>query len=188
VSIDDLLAAVRRLAAAALLGRYWTEGGRHEAALALSGGLLQAGWEVDRVKQFVEGVCAAAQDPEASDRIRAVADSAEQVAAGGPVIGWPRLAEIVGEPVVTQVRSWLGVRAAGPRGAARPAAVREVEPYRPFPVAALPAPLAEYVRQVAAALGCDPAFIALGAAKRGRGRCCPGGDRAGQREAAPDTG
>jgi hypothetical protein len=39
--------------------------------------------------------------------------------------------------------------------------VRLPEPYRPFPVGALPAPVAEYVRQGAAALGCDPAYLAL---------------------------
>ena len=38
---------------------------------------------------------------------------------------------------------------------------RELTPFRPFPVEALPAPLAEYVRQGALALGCDPAYLAL---------------------------
>jgi hypothetical protein len=71
------------------------------------------------------------------------------------------LAAAVGDDVVRRAQEWLGVRAAGPGGAARPAAVREVEPYRPFPVAALPAPLAEYVHQESGALGCDPAFVAL---------------------------
>jgi hypothetical protein len=39
--------------------------------------------------------------------------------------------------------------------------VRTLEPYQAFPVEALPSPLGEYVRQSAAALGCDPAYIAL---------------------------
>jgi hypothetical protein len=39
--------------------------------------------------------------------------------------------------------------------------VRTLEPYRPFPVDALPSLIAEYVRQAAAALGCDPAYVAL---------------------------
>jgi hypothetical protein len=39
--------------------------------------------------------------------------------------------------------------------------VPTLEPYRPFPVEALPAPLAEYVCQAASALGCDPAYVAL---------------------------
>jgi hypothetical protein len=40
-------------------------------------------------------------------------------------------------------------------------AVTALGPYRPFPTSALPPPLDEYVRQAAAALGCDPAFVAL---------------------------
>jgi hypothetical protein len=38
---------------------------------------------------------------------------------------------------------------------------RKLEPFQPFPVATLPEPLAEYVRQVATAIGCDPAYVAL---------------------------
>jgi hypothetical protein len=40
-------------------------------------------------------------------------------------------------------------------------AIQAPEPYKPFPVEALPAPLMEYVRQGALALGCDPAYLAL---------------------------
>jgi DNA polymerase I-like protein with 3'-5' exonuclease and polymerase domains len=39
--------------------------------------------------------------------------------------------------------------------------LRTIAPYVPFPVDALPTPLAEYVQQGAAALGCDPAYLAL---------------------------
>jgi hypothetical protein len=38
---------------------------------------------------------------------------------------------------------------------------RPPKPYQPFPVDALPAPLAEYVREGALALGCDAAYLAL---------------------------
>jgi hypothetical protein len=40
-------------------------------------------------------------------------------------------------------------------------AVIALEPYQPFPTVALPSPLKEYVWQASAALGCDPAFVAL---------------------------
>ena len=43
----------------------------------------------------------------------------------------------------------------------RPPTAREVAPYTPFPVTALPAVVADYVAAGAAAIGCDPAFIAL---------------------------
>ena len=42
-----------------------------------------------------------------------------------------------------------------------PRRARTIASYVPFPLAALPAPLAEYVRQCAVALGCDPAFVGL---------------------------
>jgi DNA polymerase-1 len=39
--------------------------------------------------------------------------------------------------------------------------IRTIEPYVRFPVCCLPPPLDEFVRQTAAALGCDPSFVAL---------------------------
>jgi hypothetical protein len=39
--------------------------------------------------------------------------------------------------------------------------VRTVAPYEPFPLEALPPAVRSYVRQGAAALGCDPAYVAL---------------------------
>jgi hypothetical protein len=38
---------------------------------------------------------------------------------------------------------------------------RTLDPYKPFPVSALPAPIGEYVLQAAGALGCDSAYVAL---------------------------
>jgi hypothetical protein len=42
-----------------------------------------------------------------------------------------------------------------------PKRVRTLTPFRPFPVEALPGPAAEFVRQGALALGCDPSYLAL---------------------------
>jgi hypothetical protein len=42
-----------------------------------------------------------------------------------------------------------------------PMVVRTVDDYQPFPIDALPPCVRSYVRQGAAALGCDPAFVAL---------------------------
>jgi DNA polymerase I-like protein with 3'-5' exonuclease and polymerase domains len=42
-----------------------------------------------------------------------------------------------------------------------PARLRPIAPFEPFPLGALPLPLQEYVRQGAAALGCDVSYIAL---------------------------
>jgi hypothetical protein len=51
-------------------------------------------------------------------------------------------------------------RDAHPAAAPKPP-VQELPPYRPFPVRALPGPLAAFVEQAAAALGCDAAYVAL---------------------------
>lgn len=55
-------------------------------------------------------------------------------------------------------------------------AMPSLEPYRPFPLDALPYALAEFVGQCAESLGCDPAFVALPcltavAAMIGNARC-----------------
>jgi hypothetical protein len=113
VPIAALQVAMGELASAALLGRYWPNGSRHDAALALSGGLLRAGWTVEAVETFVRAVCAAAQDPEVNDRLRAVADTAAKLDAGGQILtGWPTLAQLLGDKgrvLVDQVCEWLGI-------------------------------------------------------------------------------
>jgi hypothetical protein len=58
-----------------------------------------------------------------------------------------------------------GYGRSAPRGApssrARPSPVRSFLPYQPFPVQLLPAAVRGYVSATAAALGCDPGFVAL---------------------------
>jgi DNA polymerase I-like protein with 3'-5' exonuclease and polymerase domains len=158
VDAAELRAAVKRVAAASLLAKYWPGGARHDAALALAGGLLRAGWATDDAERFIEAVAVAAGDEEVRDRVRAVKDTAEALSAGKNVIGWPKLAAAVGKEVVAKVREWLGIR---PERPSAMSPVRKIDPYQPFPVEALPAPIAEYIRQGALALGCDPAYLAL---------------------------
>jgi len=50
--------------------------------------------------------------------------------------------------------------APGPQ-AKKPKLARQIKPYQPFPVEALPSPLSEYVQAGASALRCDPAYLAL---------------------------
>ncbi len=108
-----LMRAVKRLAAASLLARYWSEGSRHDAALALAGGLIRSGWSQDEVGQFIQAVATAAEDPEVTDRVRAVHDTVVRLQSNEVCTGWPRLAELVGSDVVSQVQQWLGI-APGP--------------------------------------------------------------------------
>jgi DNA polymerase I-like protein with 3'-5' exonuclease and polymerase domains len=165
VALGDLRQAVGELAAATLLARHWPcKGSRDAAAMALSGGLVRAGWPEEKVSRFVEAVAVAAGDEQARMRAGKAGPTAQKVEDGKKVTGWPKLAEVLGdcgEAVVRRVREWLGlVRPPAAPGAAA-TKVRALEPYRPFPVEALPAPLGEYVRQGALALGCDPAYLAL---------------------------
>ena len=62
---------MRRVAAAALMARYWpAEGGRHDAALTLGGFLGRVGFTKQDAGLMVEAVAKAAHDKEWRDRVR----------------------------------------------------------------------------------------------------------------------
>lgn len=106
----QLIRAVGRLAAAALLVRHWPEvGARHDTALALAGGLLRAGWQIDEAQQFVLAVAEAAGDEEAQDRLGGVPTTASRLATDTPATGWPRLALLLGKEVMEKVREFLNL-------------------------------------------------------------------------------
>jgi hypothetical protein len=129
---DDLEGGVARVAAAALLARHWpAEGSRQDAALALSGGLARAGWPVEDVERFVGAVARAAGDDEARTRVKTADRTAQKIGDGLAATGWPTLAKLVGDDVVTCARQWLGIKGAV---AAEPAEVPlPVEPPWPDP-------------------------------------------------------
>ena len=110
VDATELRNAVATLAAGALLARRWPEGSRHDASLALAGGLMRVGWAPIRVADFVLAVAEAAGDDELTDRERAVQSTIDGHRSGRTMTGWSRLAELVGAPVVDRVRIWLGLR------------------------------------------------------------------------------
>jgi hypothetical protein len=116
VEYTDLHAAVGVLAAASLLARHWPpnpaageHGCRQDTALALAGGLARAGWAQERIERFVAAVATAAGDPDVKQRLTAVGHSVAKAAAGDKVVGWPTLAELVGDKAVAKVREWLGL-------------------------------------------------------------------------------
>jgi DNA polymerase I-like protein with 3'-5' exonuclease and polymerase domains len=163
VQLADLQRAVRHVAAAALLARRWpAKGSRDEAALAMTGGLLRDGWSQEDVSRFVEAVAVAAGDEEAKARSKKAVPTSAKQEAGKKTTGWPTLAKTLGPfgaEVIDRVREWLGIAPSAGTGAAKANRPRSFTPYKPFPVDMLPAPLAAFVAQ--AALGCDPAFVAL---------------------------
>src|SRR5262249_2900791 len=97
VQLADLCRAVGEVAACALLARHWpNKGSRHEAAMALAGGLLRAGWEEQRADRFLAALTAVARDEEPQDRAAAVRTTAEKLAEGEKIKGWPTLAKALG--------------------------------------------------------------------------------------------
>jgi hypothetical protein len=190
----DLERAVRLTAAAALLVTYWPgEGARHDSALALGGGLARcAGWDADRAADFMAAVCAAAGDEEPDDRVRAVRDSFGKHARGEKVVGWPSLAEALGEhgeAVARQAAEWVGPRVVWGGGSpaspdappepppwADPVPLPEVPKVAAFPTDVLPGPVADLVNDGAQALCCPPDYLAvpalvLAGAAVGASRC-----------------
>jgi P4 family phage/plasmid primase-like protien len=106
IAAGDLLWAVKRIAAAAILGRYWNPGSRHEATLALVGWLGRY-WERADVERFVEAVHAAGADDEA--RGADLASTFARLAAGEPVTGLPKLRGLLPTQAVEAVAVWLGL-------------------------------------------------------------------------------
>ena len=93
--VSFLTATVKKLAAATILARHWpAEGSRQETALALCGGLLRAGWEVQDVKRFVAAVAEAAGDNEVQMRANAAESTSQKAAADQPTTGWPTLVQV----------------------------------------------------------------------------------------------
>lgn len=103
--------SVGQLAAATLLVRHWPdEGSRHDATMALAGGLLRAGWKVANTWNFILEVGRAAGDEEASRRKGDVLTTARRMKKGKPVQGWPTLAKYLTQEVVDDVREWLAIK------------------------------------------------------------------------------
>jgi Bifunctional DNA primase/polymerase, N-terminal len=101
---------VGRIAAAALLARYWPpKGNRHDLSLALGGALARAGWDTASIEAFVAPIVQTAHDPRPADRVRCARDAAEAVADGQPAYGFPKLKEIFGGAIAGKLADWLGI-------------------------------------------------------------------------------
>ncbi|WP_020469526.1 bifunctional DNA primase/polymerase [Zavarzinella formosa] len=109
ISWAELSRAVATLASVCALTRFWRAGIRHDAALALSGGLMRAGWALEDIESFVHGVCIAADDGDVADRLGCVAATFR--GGDGKTTGFPRLAELVGNEFVSRLLDWLGIGA-----------------------------------------------------------------------------
>lgn len=148
-----LEAAVGKLAAATLLVRHYPERGhRHEAAMALAGMLLRGGWSEEDIRHFVEAVAEAAEDEQASERVRDVESTIKRLAQGGTATGAPMLASIAGDDVVGRIRKCLNLGSpvdVASAGWANPAALGdELPPVDRFSLDWLPSKLRPLVEDV----------------------------------------
>ena len=168
-----LSSAVARLAAAALLARYWPASGRHDARMALGGALVRASWAEEEAVAFVQAVVQVAQPGDREADAKASGDKRAAFAKlqrNEPVTGLPRLAELVGADVIRCVREWLGIvpqnvsmqcAAEWPEPKPIQAALRPVAPFDPDTL--LPDLLRAWIMDEADRMPCAPDFIAAGA-------------------------
>jgi hypothetical protein len=171
VEYDVLLRAVSDLAAAALLARHWPGKESHkrqDTAMALAGGLLRAAWSPQQTASFLDAVATAAGDPDVRQRVSVVTSASVRLAAKESVVGWPRLAELIGDKVVNKAREWLGMREGGgshegngqahggPEPWEEPIPLGEVPEVEPFPLDVLPEPARRLVEEIAWAMNCAP--------------------------------
>lgn len=149
IEAPQLAALGARIAAGALLARCWpAAGGRHDAALALAGVLLRAGWSDEEARRFIAAVAAAAGDEEALKRVANVATTHRRLTEGREAWGVPTLKRALrnGANVMPLVLRWLGI---GGEEGATPA------PHTPEAVSrsSQRPPLSERIRAQLAALG-----------------------------------
>src|SRR5262249_51765888 len=98
VESSTLLSAVRRIAAAAALSRYWpAEGARHDAFLALAGVLSRAGWSFEETFAFHRAIYRAAWLDEADFEAcrKEVETTFAKQATAGETTGFKTLSELV---------------------------------------------------------------------------------------------
>ncbi|HZN10504.1 MAG TPA: DUF3987 domain-containing protein, partial [Blastocatellia bacterium] len=161
VEAEKLRTGVSKLAACALLARYWREGQREQTALAVAGWLLRAGWPATSVSKFIGLAAEAANDDEAGKRQKAVADTAEKLQMGESVTGFPSLAEMLGERVAKKIAEWLRVQSAAivtaeaTGGWPDPQPLPEgLRPVRPLPANLIPEPFRDWLSDISRRMQC----------------------------------
>jgi hypothetical protein len=161
IKSEELVSRIRLVAAAALLARHWpAPGARHDAALALAGMLLRAGWTEEATSVFILAVTTAAQDEEQRGRVRNVASTAKRLVAGRTATGAPTLATIIGDEVVRRVREWVGVDTSVEIPSATPSPVASSWP-EPLADEAFYGLAGEIVRAIEPHSEADPAALLL---------------------------
>src|SRR5215831_2976673 len=114
VDAEELGRAVRWTAAVALLARHWpqAQGGRHDAFLALAGGLAHARWGLNETTHLVCGLYQTLWPGSAdlSAATREVESTFQRHDDGAETTGLPALMKLVDPTAVKAVVKWLGLR------------------------------------------------------------------------------
>jgi putative DNA primase/helicase len=112
VETASIVAAVKKTAAAALLARCFPTDARHEWCLALAGGLMRRGWDVDTTSEFIYAVAEAGGSEDPSTRAAVAEYTKLRLDNNEPATGFNRLAELIGPDgsfVLGAVHEWLGL-------------------------------------------------------------------------------
>lgn len=111
VAFEDLVISVQRLAAAVLLVRNWPgNGARHAAALALSGALVEAGWDISEAKDFIEIVAQFGGSEDVAGKISTVESTQKRLTAGGHIAGLHALRALLPREIRKSIQEWLTLR------------------------------------------------------------------------------
>lgn len=109
VSAEELEKRCRFLGAVAMMAEHWPDGARHDATMALVGGLLSDGVPVEDVELLLRGILAGAEDEEEEDRLRCIQDTQDALDLGKNVVGWTRFRDMMDDRVVRKFRELVGI-------------------------------------------------------------------------------
>lgn len=110
VDYTGLLAAMEKIAAAALVARYWTDGERHNASLPLAGLLCQGGMTEAEALTFMEAVCVGAGEAkdDIPNRLESIRSTYAKAATGDVFTAGKTLEDdYFGKTIVQRLRKWL---------------------------------------------------------------------------------
>lgn len=107
---EELIVRAQRLAALALLVRYWPrQGQRHLAAGAVAGTLGRISEKAgEYAAEIVELIAEVAGDDDVKDRRRAAEDAILGLKSGKRIPGLPKMREIFGDKVAGKFAEWMG--------------------------------------------------------------------------------
>lgn len=113
---DTLKRALGQVAACALVARYWSDGIRHDASLALAGMFCRGALDENQATNLMRVICLAAGDPELDNRVASVSDTYARALRGEPFVGGATLEEFWDPKIVTRIRTWLDLTQAAYTG------------------------------------------------------------------------